>query len=208
MSDSQSYPGDLSKRQRDLVDNPERSLVTSLNTLFNAMRIVQGTRQGKIDPALFSTSFKLVNEEDQSQGLQVNPAQTPIPADLIAENMMMNVAAACFLQHDEVARQVFSGGTRFRHSDAEIRNTCSILFLVRCAFAHNPLIPTWLIDSRFRDKLYDVPEIGLQLNTTGLHRQVGVLPRIGGWVGAVKLLGYAHKLISPQTAAWMQQPDE
>ena len=195
---------DLTERQKHLIEKPEWSLVTCLNTLFNSMRLVQAARKGLLDAGLFSKDFTLVNEDDPSTGIQVRAAEKPIPPDLILENIMMNVAATCFLQYDQLAAQKLGEGNRFAHPDADIRNTCTILYLVRCAFAHNPLIPTWLIKPRFQNQILEIPAIGLRLDTTGLHRNIDVVPRIGGWVGAIRLLQHAHRLISPETATLME----
>jgi len=195
---------DLTERQKHLIENPEWSLVTCLNTLFNSMRLVQAARKGLLDPGLFSKDFTLVNEDDPSTGIQVRAAEKPIPADLILENIMKNVAATCFMQFDELASQKLGRGNRFSHKDSDIRNTCMILYLVRCAFAHNPLTPTWLIKPHFQNKVFEIPAIELRLDTTGLHRKIDVVPRIGGWVGASRLLQHAHKLISPETSTLME----
>lgn len=197
----------LSDRQRHLVDNPEWSLMTCLNTLNNAMRIFKAISNGSISPDIFSNRMILVNEEDQSEKIVVNPATNPMPAVLIAENIMNSVAATCFMQFDELARQRFNGKGRFKHLDDDIRNTLSVLYLVRCGYAHNPLIPTWLIDSRFTDREFDIPAIGLHLDTTGLSRTVGVISHLNGWVGAIKLLQHAHRIIAPELARSMDAED-
>jgi len=195
---------ELTERQQHLVDHPEWTLVTCINTLFDAMRLVQAARKKLLNPDIFSTRFTLVNEEDPTQGIRVNPAKNQVPIDLRLENIMHNVAASCFMQFDELAKQRLNGNQRFNHRDEDIRNTCTVLYLVRCAFAHNPLVPTWLIKPRFKDKIFKVKDISLRLDTTGLHRQVGVIPHIGGWVGAMKLLQHSHMIISPGTAKMME----
>ncbi len=198
-----SYPGDLSERQQHLIDNPDASIVTAINSLFNAMRLVRAFHRGEISPDVFSSDFTLENAEGGDDAIQICAASNPLPADLLAENIMMNVAATCFMQLDELARQKLHGRARFADPDEDVRNATTILFLVRCAFAHNPLIPTWLIDSRFRDQIYTINDIGIRLDTTDLHRKTGVIPRIGGWVGALRLMKHAHRLVSPETAASM-----
>lgn len=198
---------ELSERQQHLIDKPEWSLVTCVNTLFDAMRLVQADWKKLLNPDIFSTKFTLVNEEDPTQRIRVNPAREQRPIELRLENIMYNVAACCFMQFDELAKQRLNGNQRFTNPNDDMRNTCSVLYLVRCAFAHNPLVPTWLIKPSFRDKVFEVKDISLRLDTTGLHRQVGVIPRIGGWVGAIRLLQHSHMIISPETAQMMKNND-
>ena len=62
---------------------------------------------------------------------------------------MMAVASSVFLQFDGIAAQLTGDlkGGRFSHPDADKRGAFSILYLVPCAFAHNPLMPEWKIVS-------------------------------------------------------------
>jgi hypothetical protein len=187
-------------RQNETIANPKGTLVSALNTFFNAMRLVHGARKGTLDERLFSTDFRLVNEEDPEGGFQIKAARNPMPLDLRMENVMLAVAGTVFLQFDEVANQVTGDlkGGRFSHQNSDIRNALSILYLVRCAFAHNPLTPTWRIDRKFlQNRIFDVNVIGLRLDTTGLNGQVGVISRIGGWVGAISLLDFSLRALAP-----------
>ena len=117
--------------------------------------------------------------------IRVDAAETPIPLQAVPEHIMMNVAATCFAQHDELADRTFNGEERFNHPDSNIRDTLSVLYLVRSAFALNPSAPRWVIRTTFRGKLFKIPEIKLLLDTGNLHGTAGVVPKIGGWYGAV-----------------------
>jgi hypothetical protein len=192
---------EYSDRQKETIANPKGTLVSALNTFFNTMRLVNGARKGNLDERLFSTDFTLVNEEDPAGGgFQIKAAKKPMPLDLRMENVMLAVAGTVFLQFDEVAAQVTSDlkGGRFSHQNSDIRDALSILYLVRCAFAHNPLTPTWRIDRKFlQDRTFEVKVIGLRLDTTGLNGQVGVINRIGGWVGGLRLLDFCLRTLAP-----------
>lgn len=196
----------LTERQRYSVENPAATLVSSTNTLFTVMRLVQAARKNQLDPSILSTRFILVDEGDDTQRIQVNPAEKPLPAELLLKNVMYVAAAACFVQHDEIANQLFGGKQRFSHKDKAIRDALTVLYLVRCAFAHNPSVPTWLIAPRFRDCVYEVQAVGIHLDTANLHRKVGVIPRLGGWARAVKFLKHVQHIISPEAARMMDLP--
>jgi hypothetical protein len=119
------------------------------------MRLVQAARKGKLGHEILNTDFTLVTENNPEIGYRIRAATNPLPAELLLENIMMNVAAACFMQFDEIANQVFNT-QRFSNADDDLRNTLTVLYLVRCAFAHNPLVPTWLIAPRFRNNVIGV----------------------------------------------------
>ena len=194
-------------KQERLAGTPDWSLVASINTLFNTMRFVQAWRKGLVDTVLFSTNFTLVHQDDPYQKIRVDAAETPIPLQAVPEHIMMNVAATCFAQHDELADRTFNGEERFNHPDSNIRDMLSVLYLVRSAFALNPSAPRWVIRTTFRGKLFKIPEIKLLLDTGNLHGTAGVVPKIGGWYGAVMLLRHSHKLISPETANFLKSWD-
>jgi hypothetical protein len=142
----------MSPTFREEVPNPRRTLVVALNTFFSACRLVVATRKQTLDPQILSTEFRLVNAEDpDGAGFQISPSKDPAPPEHKIENVMLAVAASVFLQFDEIANQEVKPhkGGRFSHPDEDVRNALSILHLVRCAFAHNPLVPTWAIPKAF-----------------------------------------------------------
>jgi hypothetical protein len=54
-----------------------------------------------------------------------------------------------------------------RSPDVRIRESYQVARMIRNAFAHNPLSPTWSIDDDCRDKVFLVPDI-ISLDTTGI----------------------------------------
>jgi len=177
------------------VQNPELTLSTSATNMFNAMRLFHASQNGYMPEAFLDQRFVLVDPRDSGKAITVGPDPEPMPLAHRMENIMMCVGATCILQHDELAKQTFNGNARMHHADPDVRNMCTLLYLVRCAFAHDPLTPRWLIKPKLQNKKIVIPTLRLELDTTGLHGKHNILECVGGWYGMLALIDHAQKLI-------------
>lgn len=57
----------------------------------------------------------------------------------------------------------------WKSSDDDVVTSYHIARLVRNAFAHAPLAPTWLIKAELQDKVFTIPDV-INLRTAGLHQ--------------------------------------
>ena len=198
---------ELTYRQKFLIEKHEWSLVTCLNSLFCCFRLQAAEAAGRLPGDLPTKNLFVEFEGDPPSFYMIRAATKPVEMYWQLENIKLNVAAICFLQFDEMARQKL-GRERFIDENEDTKNTCIILYLIRCAFAHNPLIPTWRIAPRFQNKIFSIPSIGITLDTSGLEGTIGVVPKIMGWGGALNLLEHAFAIISPSTAQTMNLNNE
>ncbi|GAI22388.1 unnamed protein product, partial [marine sediment metagenome] len=56
----------------------------------------------------------------------------------------------------------------YQDTDEERRAVRCIVYMYRCAFAHNPIQPRWNVSNTNYDGIFEVPSIGYVLSTRGL----------------------------------------
>ena len=78
--------------------------------------------------------------------------------------------------------------------------TRTVVYMIRCAFAHNPFNPQWKVKAAYRG-LFRIREIGLELDTTRLHGIDLDVAQLGGPIAYVKLLNLCVKFLK-------QSPDQ
>jgi hypothetical protein len=100
------------------------------------------------------------------------------------------------VQLDEILEKLFPN--RFEHSNRRIQNGARIVRLIRNAYAHDPLSPTWLkIPSSWRNQVYNVDEI-ISLNTNNLEGKKLERMDYGGPISLLRLLQYFRCLIEKE----------
>ena len=115
-----------------------------------------------------------------------NRSQANLHSD--AENNLRAALGVAAVQIDDVMSRHF-GNKPYADKDEERRAARCIVYMVRCAFAHNPIQPRWEVrDGRYVDDFY-VPSVGIRLDTRQLHDKP---LRIGlpNWFKFIDLFNY------------------
>jgi hypothetical protein len=77
----------------------------------------------------------------------------------------------------------------------ELESAFQIARLIRNAFAHNPLIPTWEIRESFQNKTYVVPNV-ISLSTVGLDGKFLKRSDYGGPLSVLRLIEFAAEAVN------------
>jgi hypothetical protein len=77
----------------------------------------------------------------------------------------------------------------------EVDQLRALMYMLRCAFAHNPFHPKWEIRGRYQ-RVYGVPGASVTTDVTHLHGQDLVPNQFGGWEGFVRLAAHARTLVA------------
>jgi hypothetical protein len=100
------------------------------------------------------------------------------------------------VQLDEILEKLFPN--RFEHSDRNIQDGARIVRLIRNAYAHDPLSPTWLkIPAPWRNQVLTVEGI-ISLNTNSLEGKKVERMDYGGPISLLRLLQYFGRLIQKE----------
>ncbi len=83
---------------------------------------------------------------------------------------------------------------RFRHPDPDLRAACWVARLIRNAFAHQPLSPTWLTYPECDNTVFRVAGI-ITLDTTGLNGQRVRRMDYGGPLALLRLSAYVRSQV-------------
>jgi hypothetical protein len=129
--------------------------------LASAVRSATATKRQPLDLPLVWSHGKHKVEYDEI-------ALTPEEADYAACSLHR---AAIYLMAAQIRDAVISTVPNAKeHPDPEVRAAYQISRLIRNAFAHHPLYPTWSIDDDCRNRKFTVRDI-IQLDTTSLHNK-------------------------------------
>ena len=96
------------------------------------------------------------------------------------------------LQLDDILIKLFPDPTR--HQDANIRNGAQIIHLIRNAYAHDPLEPTWRIPHYCENQIITIEKI-ISLNTAGLDGKTLKQMDYGGPISLLRLVQYFEQVI-------------
>lgn len=81
---------------------------------------------------------------------------------------------------------------RFKHPDVDIQSACWIARLLRNAFAHNPLNPTWPVYQECADQTFAVRDI-VTLTTTSLNGRRVDWMDYGGPLALLRLCAFVRR---------------
>jgi len=76
-------------------------------------------------------------------------------------------------------------------TNSDVRSAYQIARMIRNAFAHAPMSPTWRIDKDCRDKVFKIPHI-ITLNTKDLHETPFDWRHYGGPLALFRLCGFVR----------------
>ncbi|MFC1937578.1 hypothetical protein ACFLWY_03355 [Chloroflexota bacterium] len=83
-------------------------------------------------------------------------------------NQLRAALAVAAIQIDSVLRDYF-GNEPYQDTDHERRAARCIMYMIRCAFAHNPLEPKWEVRGKHYADVFSVASANFTLNTGGLN---------------------------------------
>jgi hypothetical protein len=146
-----------------------------------------------IRPENYAKKFKV---DTGGIGLTIEHKYDQAALNTLSKNNLIAAVGICAIQIDSVFEQVYGKlEQRTNYADPDVAALCLIMFLLRCAFAHNIVNPKWDICKPEYKKEIVINSIGVTLDTTDLHEK-GVVPaQYGGHEGFVRMVDFAMSLI-------------
>lgn len=159
--------------------------------LASAVRLATSTKRQPLDlPKIWSHGKHIIEYEEI--------ALTPEEADYAACGLHR---AATYLMAAQIREAIASVVYDAKnHHDSDVQSAYQIARLVRNAFAHHPLCPTWSIDHDCRDCIFVVRDI-ITLNTTHLHNKRLDWRDYGGPLALLRLSQFVRSQILHEDAA-------
>ncbi len=152
--------------------------------------IFDGVINGLIPPNLIKRRI-VVNS--LSPKFYLDASRINLNMNSLAINNLLASSAICAIAIDSALDEAF-GDKPDKYSDKDIDSLRAIVYMIRCAFAHNPLNPKWVIKSKYR-RVFSIKEIGLKVDLTDLD-DIPVHPdHHGGWEGFNKILLFSLKIL-------------
>jgi hypothetical protein len=133
------------------------------------------------DPGQPDNGFRLGQAYDK-QGLD----------DLTFNNILLNVGT-CAIVIDTALDERF--GAKPNPIASEVDQLRALMYMLRCAFAHDPFHPTWVIRDRYRRE-YEIAGANVVADLAQRHDEGLVPNHFGGWEGFLRLAEYAKTLVA------------
>jgi hypothetical protein len=96
-------------------------------------------------------------------------------------------------------------GARVSALGADVDELRGLLYMIRCAFAHDPLLPKWVIKAKYQ-RVFDVAPARLRVDLSNLHDTPVTAEQLEHWHGVYRLLSYARDLARPDHSTRTQVP--
>jgi len=121
-------------------------------------------------------------------------------------NIILSTLAISSQAMDRALDDVFGVKPTWSPSLSDLEATRIIMYMVRCACAHDPMNPRWEVRSDGYRGVLCVKEIGLELDTTHLHGKELKIDQLGGQMGYVKLLNLCVKFLKIEAGEPLSTP--
>jgi hypothetical protein len=110
-----------------------------------------------------------------------------------ATNLRLCVLGNCFIVIDEALDGIF-GDKPQNYLDTDIDALRAIIYMLRCAIAHNPTAPVWRVKGIY-DNDFRIAEIGYELKAKQIDGKPVNHNHYGGLKGATSLINYSLKVV-------------
>ena len=165
---------------------------TIRSLLLTTLYICNGIETGRIPAQLFNEDLQL-RADGKIFGIARPLVRTD---DLTGEvnNLKVGMLGVCCIGLDTLLDEAF-GKKPENYDDSDIDALRAIVYMIRCAFAHEPTLPVWKITSRKYLREFRINELDIEVDLINLNRQVLIGSQYGGWEGIFKIMDYCEKVV-------------
>lgn len=153
---------------------------------------------------------KIINPEDIVGIIRWSNPKTGKSTDIVSlyidfdsieselRNLLRSSFASVVIQADSSLEQKF-GVKAFQcvtDAGAPYRDLRCLLYMLRCACAHNPAYPIWEVKGVFKDKTFHIPELEILFDTQNRDgKEMEVTHDLGGWDSMLRLMDYVGTVL-------------
>lgn len=99
--------------------------------------------------------------------------------------MIMSLGTLCICM--DTALKDHFGSHSSKNLSTSIKDTWDLIYMIRCAFAHDPLVPKWNITKNVYKRMFSIPQLNLNVDLSILDGQELTMGNLGGLEGILKL---------------------
>lgn len=169
------------------IYKPYYKITTTKELLLFTLRICNMLETGEIEENRLNKII-IVNNI-----LRINCNWKPHTFIGFAHNLKLCVEGNCFIVIDEALDAIF-GTKPQNYSDTDIDSLRAIIYMLRCAIAHNPCAPIWSAKGAY-DKNFKIEEIGYELKAKQLDGKPVKHVHYDGLKGVMALIDYSLKVV-------------
>lgn len=114
-------------------------------------------------------------------------------------NLLRGSFVSAVIQADASLEQKFGikADKTLKDLHAPYRDLRCLVYMFRCACAHNPANPVWEVRGDFKDRVFQIKELDIVFNTGNKDGKAAeVVDDLGGWDNAIKLMDYVDKVLA------------
>jgi hypothetical protein len=129
----------------DFVETPVQAITGAIELFEFSCFVADSIGANRITPNTFSQQIHL---QDDGKGLVIKRGFTDAQLKAYAQNLVFLAFASTALATDNAMNIVF--GARNPDDTSDLGSGRAILYQIRCAFAHDLLVPIWNTKSKYR----------------------------------------------------------
>ena len=171
---------------------PLMQVRTAKSLWLMTLYICNGIQKGKIPPKLFDEPLTLT-ADGETIAVITPKWEIGNPYDM-ADNLQQGVLGICCIALDSALDATF-GSKPSSYSNSDIDALRVIVYMIRCAFAHEPTLPTWNVKPKHHRR-FSIDKISLEMDFTQLNGEVLAPAHHGGWRGLLMLMDYCEEVIN------------
>ena len=175
--------------------SPLMQVKTARNLLIFTIYICNGIEKGIIPPELFNETLQL--QEDGKPFGRVRPLWKTTNLSDDVHNLRVGMLGVCCIALNTALDETFDKKPE-KYTNSDIDALRAIIYMFRCAFAHNPILPVWDV-SKKHQRQFSISELDLEMDFTTLNGQGVNGSQYGGWEGVFKLIDYCMKAVESKS---------
>jgi hypothetical protein len=173
------------------IYEPYYRITTAKELLLLTLRICNMLEKGEISENKLNKTILVDNT------LRIECNWEPHTLPRLAKNLRLCVAGNCFISIDEALDGIL-GEKPKEYLDTDIDALRAIIYMLRCAIAHNPATPIWKVKDTYR-RNFRINEIGYELKIKDLDGRPLKHSHYGGLSGIISLIDYSLKVAKKYT---------
>jgi hypothetical protein len=176
--------------------SPYDKVRNARNQLGFVLRLSEAVEQNRIGTTNFVTELRML-EEGTDKELVVFK-QAPTEADLgdFTYNLLVTALGTLAVSMDTALEAHFGG--RGASLSSEVEDAWALIYMLRCATAHDPLEPKWVVTKAKYKRTLSIPSIHMAGDLSTLDGKPVQFGHFGGWVGLFRLTEFVMNLLDPQ----------
>lgn len=167
--------------------SPYNQLRLATDILGLSVRLHDALAKGRLSPAAFEAAINVTSPRLPGEFLLHPPKYNREALQTISFNAMIASTAMVFIQADTA----LSALSISNPSDGELVELRELVYMIRCALAHDPMHAKWIVKSKYQ-KVYELRSIGLRVDCHSLNGQPFDPIQLGDWTGIFKLIEHVR----------------